>query len=162
MYFKPENAMEYLVRLSEHPSVNVQSFVTNYLTLYAADKPDVLRQLDTYFRSVLMRVNRARVAKDRVFTFLHREALKSEEAAGVAVPLLNDLSAQSSVRDKATCIDILTDIKKLKSNKTAFKNRDVAHTTSLPQIITSYAPRSARHEYRLFQFFYSDISEFNY
>jgi predicted DNA-binding WGR domain protein len=112
MYFKPENAMEYLVRLSEHPSVNVQAFVTNYLTLYAADKPEILRQLDTYFRSVLMRVNKARVAKDRILAFLHREALKSEEAARIAVPLLDELSAQSNIHDKAACIDILTDVKK--------------------------------------------------
>jgi len=110
-YFKPEDAMEYLTKLSEHPSVQVQAFVTSYLSLYAADKPALLQSLDYYFRSVLTRVNKGRVAKDRIFSFLEQEALKSEEAAAHVVPLLDEMSAQAGIADKATCIHILTNLK---------------------------------------------------
>ncbi|XZF13326.1 hypothetical protein ACTHGU_16180 [Chitinophagaceae bacterium MMS25-I14] len=110
-YLKPEHATEYLAKLSEHPSVNVQAFVTAYLSLYAAGKPAMLQQLEFYFRSVLTRVNKARVAKDRIFRFLHEEAIKSEAAAAWVVPVIDDVSAQATVQDKETCIHILTEIK---------------------------------------------------
>jgi len=110
-YFKPEHALEYLTKLSQHPSVNVQKFVTNYLSHYAAGKLDKIKELDFYFRSVLTRVNKARIAKSRVFRFLKEEALKNEEAAGFIAGIMDDLSAQTTIQDKATCIDILTEIK---------------------------------------------------
>lgn len=110
-YFKPENALEYLTKLSEHPSMNVQAFVTSYLAIYATNKPEIIKELDFYFRSVLTRVNKGRVAKDRVYKFLHEEALKSEAAAKVIAPVLDDISAQSTIQDKTTCVEILTNIK---------------------------------------------------
>jgi hypothetical protein len=110
-YFKPENALEYLTKLSEHPSVNIQLFCTQYLSLYAADKMDKLIGLEFYFRSALTRVNKARVAKDRIFHFLYEEAVKTPEAAEFITAILDDISAQSTVQDKETCIHILTDIK---------------------------------------------------
>jgi hypothetical protein len=111
-YFKPENALEYLTKLSEHPSVNIQLLCTNYLSLYAANKIDRLTGLEFYFRSVLTRVNKARIAKDRIYHFLHEEALKTPEAAEWIVSILDDISAQSTIQDKETCISILTDIKR--------------------------------------------------
>ena len=110
-YFKPEQAMDYLTRLSEHPSLNVQAFVTNYLSLYAADKPELLQQLDFYFRSVLTRVNKGRVAKDRILDFLHQEAIKSEIAAYWVASIVDEVAVQDTIHDKATCIHILTEIK---------------------------------------------------
>lgn len=110
-YFKTEHAMEYLTKLSEHPGINVQAFVTSYLSLYAADNPAFLPDLDFYFRSVLIRVNKGRVAKDRVFSFLRQEALKSYDAATYVVSILDDIAVQSTVGDKATCIHLLTEIK---------------------------------------------------
>ncbi|MBN9298257.1 MAG: WGR domain-containing protein [Filimonas sp.] len=110
-YFKPEHALEYLEKLSQHPSLNVQALVTGYLSVYAADNLPVLQSLEFYFRSVLMRVNKGRVAKDRVFAFVQTEALKNEATAKWATALLDDVAAQTTVQDKATCIDILTAIK---------------------------------------------------
>lgn len=110
-YFNAEHALEYLSRLSEHPSVNVQAFVTNYLAMYAAGNLSLLQQLDFYFRSVLSRVNQARVAKDRIFKFLQEEGLKSEAAAEWVSSINDDIAAQSTIQDKATCIHILTEIK---------------------------------------------------
>lgn len=110
-YFNPENALEYLSKLSEHPSVNVQELVTHYLTQYAGGRKEVISQLDYYFRSVLTRVNKARVAKNRIYRFLHQEALKDIAIAEIIVPILDDISAQSTVQDKATCIHLLSEIK---------------------------------------------------
>ncbi len=110
-HFSAENALEYLTKLSEHPSTNVQLLVSNYLSAYAADNMKKLVELEYYFRSTLMRVNKGRVAKDRVFKFLHQEALKSPDVAAVITPLIDDISAQSTVQDKATCIHILTEVK---------------------------------------------------
>lgn len=112
-FFKPENGMEYLTKLSEHPGVNIQAFVANYLSLYAAGKKEVIRDLEFYFRSVLTRVNKARTAKNRIFAFLHEEALKDADIAAIIVPVLDDVSAQSTIQDKAACIRILTEIKTL-------------------------------------------------
>lgn len=110
-YFKPESAMEYLTKLSQHPSVNVQALVTNYLNLYASGNAGLIRELEFYFRSVLTRVNKARVAKNRIFTFIKEEILKNEEVAAALVPVLDDISAQSTVQDKAACIHILSEAK---------------------------------------------------
>jgi len=67
--------------------------------------------LEYYFRSVLTRVNKARVAKDRILKFLEQEALRDVAAAEIIAPIIDDMSAQSTVQDKATCIHILTEIK---------------------------------------------------
>ncbi|MDO7742658.1 MAG: hypothetical protein MUP99_02760, partial [Pedobacter sp.] len=55
--------------------------------------------------------NKGRVAKDRIFDFLYQESLKNSETAIWAVGILDDVSAQSTVQDKAACIAILTKIK---------------------------------------------------
>lgn len=111
-YFDDRNGLEYLTKLSQHPSMNIQSLVTNYLTKYAGGKPDVVAGLEYYFRSILTRVNKARVAKNRIFRFLEAEALSSVESATIILPILDNISAQSTVQDKSTCIHILTRIKR--------------------------------------------------
>ncbi|TDG36966.1 hypothetical protein EZJ43_06705 [Pedobacter changchengzhani] len=115
-YFDSNYALDYLTKLSQHPSINVQAFVSNYLSIYVKENPDLLQELTFYFRSVLTRVNRGRVAKDRVFSFLYNESLKNLETAIWVVTILDDVSAQTTVQDKASCIDILTRIKKLYPN----------------------------------------------
>lgn len=110
-YFNDENGLEYLTRLSQHPSMNIQVLVTNYLTKYASGRADVIADLDHYFRSVLTRVNKARVAKNRVFKFLENEALSNIDMASVILPIIDDISAQSTIQDKSTCIYILARIK---------------------------------------------------
>lgn len=112
-YFNPNDGVTYLTKLSQHPSVNIQLFVTNYLNTYAVDNVLKLRELDFYFRSVLTRVHKARIAKQRVFQFLQSEGRKTEEAAIFVTEILDEISATVSVQDKANCIEILTDLKTL-------------------------------------------------
>jgi predicted DNA-binding WGR domain protein len=106
-FFAEEQGEEYLLKLSQHPSLGVQLFATNYLERFAKDDTEKLKSLDYYFRSVLTRVNKGRSSKSRVFAFLHQEALKSEASAVVVSDILRDVSATVSIEDKATCITIM-------------------------------------------------------
>ena len=112
-YFNPDDGVTYLTKLSQHPSVNIQFFVTNYLNTYATDNLPKLKELDFYFRSVLTRVHKARIAKQRIFEFLHQEGKKSEEAAIFVTEIIDAVSATVTIQDKANCISILTDLKTL-------------------------------------------------
>jgi predicted DNA-binding WGR domain protein len=102
--FREEHGLEYLRRLSEHPSADVQLFATNYLEGYAAGSVERLRELTPYFLGVLSRVNRGRVAKARVFRFLTAEAEKSPEAAQLVAELMTRQSLTMAVGDKAASI----------------------------------------------------------
>nr|WP_315238457.1 WGR domain-containing protein [uncultured Flavobacterium sp.] len=112
-YFNPDDGITYLTKLSEHPSVNIQFFVTNYLSTYATDNLSKIKELDFYFRSVLTRVHKSRIAKQRIFQFLHQEGKKNEEAAIFVTEIIDSVSATASIQDKAACIEILTDLKTL-------------------------------------------------
>lgn len=110
-FFQEEDGKTYLTKLSQHPSVNMQLFATNYLERFAADDLERLQTLEFYFRSVLTRVNKARVAKDRIFSFLEKEALKSEPTAAWITLIFNDMLATNAIQDKARCIEILQKLK---------------------------------------------------
>lgn len=109
-FFEEEQGEEYLLKLSQHPSVGVQLFATNYLERFASDNPEKLKSITFYFRSVLTRVNKGRSTKSRVFSFLHQEALKSADSALVVADILRDVSATASIEDKATCITIMRNL----------------------------------------------------
>ncbi|CAD0006000.1 WGR domain-containing protein [Flavobacterium chungangense] len=112
-YFNPDDGVTYLTKLSQHPSANIQFFVTNYLSTYATDNLSKIKELDFYFRSVLTRVHKSRIAKQRIFQFLHQEGKKSEDAAIFVTEIIDSVSATASIQDKAACIEILTDLKTL-------------------------------------------------
>lgn len=111
--FQQSYGEEYLLKFSEHPSTDMQMFATNYLENYAINNPNRLRELTPYFVSVLCRVNRGRVAKQRVFAFLDTEAQKSEEAARIVADILTRQSVTLAIGDKAAAIQTM-----LKINKT--------------------------------------------
>lgn len=108
--FQDEHGQEYLLKLSEHPAAALQQFATNYLDRYAADDIERLRELTPFFVSVLLRVNQGRVAKDRVLALLGREALKSEQAAGIVAEILTRISATCAIGDKAATLEAMLDI----------------------------------------------------
>lgn len=110
-YFNGADGTTYLLKLSQHPSVSMQVFATAYLESYAAGNLPVLQSLEHYFRSVLTRVNKARVAKERIFTFLEKEALQSADAATYIGNIIADISATVSIGDKARCIAIMRNIR---------------------------------------------------
>jgi hypothetical protein len=109
-FFDEGHGIEYLTKLSQHPSVNVQLFTTNYLSRYAVDDHERLGQLKHYFVTVLSHVNKARVAKLRIVDFLHQEAMKSQEAAQIAADIFARQSVSIVLRDKANFITAMRDI----------------------------------------------------
>ncbi|RBL87995.1 HEAT repeat domain-containing protein [Chitinophaga flava] len=109
-FFRDADGPSYLLKLSQHPSVAMQIFATNYLEGYAAGNLEYLRSMEHYFRSVLSRVNKARVAKERIFNLLEKEALKSADAATYVGEIIAHISATVSIADKARCIQIMRNI----------------------------------------------------
>jgi predicted DNA-binding WGR domain protein len=75
--FQAQDGLEYLLKFSEHPTTDMQLFASQYLEDYAADNLERLAELAPYFGRVLAQVNRARVAKERIFNFLSTEAIKN-------------------------------------------------------------------------------------
>ena len=111
--FKEKYGQEYLLKFSEHPSPDMQMFVTNYLETYAVDNEDRLHKLVPYFVTVLSRVNKGSVAKKRIFQFLEKEAVKNEDAARIVAEVLTKQSATMAIADKAAAIQIMLRIGKL-------------------------------------------------
>lgn len=111
-YFANADGQEYLLKLSEHPTTDLQLFATNYLERYASGDATRLRELRPYFISVLARVNRARVAKSRVLAFLAAEAHKSAEAAAIVSEILTRQSVTMAIGDKAAIIETMLAIRR--------------------------------------------------
>ena len=109
-FFTEDKATEYLLKLSQHPATKMQNFAARYLQDYATDNLEMLEKLEFYCKVVLLKVNKARTAKNLVFTFLHQESIKSEEAAKVVIRILKRVSLTVAITDKAKCIEILRDI----------------------------------------------------
>jgi predicted DNA-binding WGR domain protein len=109
-YFQDECGQDYLLKFSEHPSADMQLFATNYLESYAASNLERLRELMPFFVAVLSRVNKGRVAKQRVFAFLDGESQKSEESARIVAEILTRQSATIAIADKATAIQTMLKI----------------------------------------------------
>lgn len=109
-YFQEDDGLEYLIRLSEHPSIDLQLFATNYLERFASDKPEEIAKLEYYFTSVLSRVNKGGVAKARIYDFFAKEAAKSEHAATVIGGILSRQSASIAIGDRARAIDTMITI----------------------------------------------------
>lgn len=109
-FFDEQHGQTYLLRLSQHPSPDLQLFATNYLERFAAGHDDRIEGLELYFVTVLCQVNRGRVAKDRILRFLQREALRSEATARLVARILVRQSATIAIGDKAACIATLRSI----------------------------------------------------
>lgn len=109
-FFTQQNGEEYLLKLSQHPSPDLQLFATNYLVEFASDNLEHLKTLEFFFITVLSQVNKSRVAKDRILAFLHTEGLKNPVAARLVASILGRTSLTIAIGDKAKCIEILRDI----------------------------------------------------
>ncbi|MCP4521894.1 MAG: hypothetical protein GY827_09445 [Cytophagales bacterium] len=109
-FFEEKAGETYLLHLSQHPNKDIQLMVTNYVEQFGGDNPKNLAELSPYFRTVLMGINKGRATKQRIFEFLHKEVLKSEEVAKLLLPLFVDLSLTVSIENKAKVIVILRDV----------------------------------------------------
>jgi len=112
-FFEQEDGPEYLLKLSQHPSNNMQLFVSNFLQDYATDQPERILSLQAYFTTVLSQVNKGRLCKDRIFSFLLQEALKDKAVAEMVAALFARLSLTVVHKDKARLIQAMLQLQAL-------------------------------------------------
>lgn len=102
-----------LTALSQHPSTQVQLFVTQWLLELPRDKPaelaERLRALQPYFVTVLSQVHRGRAAKTRITEFL-RSLTDAPETAVVVAEVFARQVVTSNLSDKPQYIAGLRDI----------------------------------------------------
>jgi hypothetical protein len=109
-HWRDEHGERYLLRLSEHPSANIQLLVSGLLKRIARGNLGLLEQLLPCLGTVLSQVNRGGVAKQRVLEFLRQEAASSAEAATLLAPLLERQSLTSAVSHKQPLIATMVDV----------------------------------------------------
>jgi hypothetical protein len=93
--------------------LNSTATASQYLADYAAGNLARLAELMPYFVRVLAQVNRARVAKQRILSFLTSEAINSESAAKLIVEVLTRQSVSSAIIDKTHALEALLKIHQL-------------------------------------------------
>lgn len=111
--FEKEDGLNYIIKLSEHPSQNIQIFVSSFLESEITGKPEEAKKLLPFIKSCLIKVNKGRVIKHRLLSFLDKETVNNEEMAKVFYPLLYELSGANSVELKAAAIKSVALISKI-------------------------------------------------
>ena len=106
-FFNQDQGEEYLIKLSQHPSANVQLFVSGFLKEYASDQPQIILSLEPYFTTVLSQVNQGRIIKDRIISFLFDEAQKNSDVASMVAELFSYQSISMVIADKMQYIKTL-------------------------------------------------------
>jgi len=106
-HFSNEKGLALLEKLQEHPTKGMQFFVSNYLKSFAKDTPNIILQLEGYFRTSLFNINTNRATKTSVYLFLEEEAVKNEAVAKMTIGLINSVLDTKIITDKSRNIDIL-------------------------------------------------------
>jgi cellulose synthase operon protein C len=109
---KPGDAPEQLTRLLEHPAASMHLLISEVLTEDAAKDETVFAKLLPLSRIVLLQIHKGRVAKDRIGSFLHAQALQSRGRAEAIAPLFMDISLSAIERDRTLAVLALRDIEK--------------------------------------------------
>lgn len=110
-HFREEHAPRYLLRLSEHPSVNIQLLVSGLLERFGHGNLVLLEQLLPCLTTILCQVNRGGVAKQRVLAFVREEAVASPEAAALLAPLLARQSLTRAVSHRGPLIATMVEVR---------------------------------------------------
>ncbi len=117
--FREEDGEVYMMKLSQHPTREMQQFATHFLKQTASDQPEIILNLEFYFRTVMGAVSAGRVAKDRVLGFLKIEAKKDERVAALALNLWNDYVVTCAIGDKAAYLEAIFMVQKDWPNQVA-------------------------------------------
>jgi hypothetical protein len=110
-HFDVADVTAYMVKLSQHPSPNMQLFVSSWLESASAGDVSKLQRLEHYFLAVLSQVNRGRIVKARVQAFLREQATLSEEIAAFVARLFARQVVTVAIADKAQYIEGLRAIR---------------------------------------------------
>lgn len=126
-HFDVADVTEFMTKLSQHPSANMQLFVSAWLESACAGDAKKLQRLEPYFLSVLSQVNRGRVVKGRVQSFLRAQAMLSQDIAAIVARVFARQVVTVAIADKAQYIEGLRAIQE--------------HFPKLTDIMTIHAPR---------------------
>ena len=128
IHFQSEQAMDYLIKLSEHPAEGMQLFVSSFIERTIAEEPSRLQDLDFFYRCVLNKVNRGRICKQRIMSMLTAQALQDANQAAYVADLFSAISASISVEMRAACIKAMVQIRKAYPDVgTALQLKEMAH-----------------------------------
>ncbi|WP_299675283.1 WGR domain-containing protein [uncultured Tenacibaculum sp.] len=106
-HFSEEKGLPLLLKLQEHPTKEMQFFVTNYLKEYATDNVPVILKLESYFKTTLFYINTNRSTKTRVYSFLEQESKKYKEVALMSIRILTSVLGSKTITDRDYILDIL-------------------------------------------------------
>lgn len=106
-HFQSQDGVHYLLKLSQHPSTDLQLYTTNYLERYAAGNLEHLKTLRHYFKTILMQINKGKTAKARLYKFLEQQAMEGEAYGAYVASILDEVVLTIAILDKAKCIQIL-------------------------------------------------------
>ncbi|MBB3225393.1 hypothetical protein [Pseudoduganella umbonata] len=109
-HFDITDVAEFMLKLSQHPSANMQLFVSGWLESASGGDAGMLRRLEPYFLGVLSQVHRGRVVKGRVQRFLREQAMLSEEIAAFVAQVFARQVVTVAIGDKAQYIEALREI----------------------------------------------------
>ncbi|MCT4616552.1 MAG: hypothetical protein N4A49_16995 [Marinifilaceae bacterium] len=110
-YFDENDTEDYLIKLSQHPSQNMQLFVSDFLNKHAANNVELILKMNYFIDSVLMKVNTGRIIKDRLISLLEKESFKDKRIAELFVRKLENLIVSTNKTDKLKAINIITKLK---------------------------------------------------
>ncbi len=110
--FREADGGEYLAKLSEHPSADIQLFASNLLEGYAAGNIDRLRELEPYFLRVLSNISKGRISRQRCILFLAQQAQESREAAELTARIFSRQSATIAVTHREPMVVVLAAIRR--------------------------------------------------
>ncbi len=103
----PAEVAELVLKLGQHPSANMQLFVSAWLEDACGGDLARLRRLEPYFLAVLSQVQRGRVVKNRVQAFLRAQAMLSADIGAFVAQLFARQVVTMAIGDKAHYIDSL-------------------------------------------------------
>ncbi len=109
-HFSEDKGVPLLLKLQEHPTTDMQFFVSNYLNTYAKDQPEIILKLEDYFKTSLFAIHTNRATKTRIYAFLEQESIKNKTVATMTVRIINAILGTKTITDKSNNIDILLTI----------------------------------------------------
>ncbi|MGR7812311.1 WGR domain-containing protein [Lacinutrix undariae] len=109
-HFTEDKGLPLLLKLQEHPTKDMQFFVTNYLDNYAKDNEAVILKLEHFFKSSLFNINTHRTTKTRIYAFLEAESIKSIAVANMTITLISSVLGTKIKTDTSHNIDVLLSI----------------------------------------------------
>ncbi len=109
IHFSKDKGLPLLLKLQEHPTKEMQFFVTNYLDNYASNNTEVILKLAPFFKTSLFNINTNRATKTRIYTFLKRE-IKNEKVAEMTIKIIKTVLGTKTIKDNSHHIDLLLEI----------------------------------------------------